>query len=119
MVRPAREVLALRSTSLLTAVLVAAALVVPATASAAPDSVPYVWRVPVTSAAQAHQLDQAGFDVTERDTDAVLVIGDAAEANRLRRAGYAPTRFDTVYKPVEPGKADVGTASFYGGYKTP
>src|SRR4051812_43472815 len=98
MVGPAREVLALRSKSLLTAVLVAAALVVPVTATAAPGGVPYVWRVPVTSAAQAHQLDQAGFDVTERDADAVLVVGDDAEALRLRRAGFKPTRFDTVYK---------------------
>ncbi|MFC0070122.1 M14 family zinc carboxypeptidase [Umezawaea endophytica] len=110
--------LPLRPRTLLTAVVVAAALVVPTTASAAPDSVPYVWRVPVTSAAQMHQLDRDGYDVTERDADAVLVVGDAAEAQRLRRAGFHPTRFDTVYKPIAPGKEDVGTASFYGGYKT-
>lgn len=104
--------------SLFATALVVAALVVPTTAQAAPSGIPYVWRVPVSSAAQAHQLDQAGFDVAESEDGAAFVIGDTAEAVRLRQAGFQPTRFDTVYKDVAPGKGDVGTASFYGGYKT-
>ncbi len=74
--------------------------------------------MPVSSAAQAHQLDHAGFDVAESEDGAAFVIGDTTEATRLRQAGFKPTRFDTVYKDIAPGKADVGTASFYGGYKT-
>jgi hypothetical protein len=117
----------LRSTPLL-AVITAALLFIPLAAESAPASEPFVWRVPVSSDAQVRQLEQAGFDVAEPDDDAVFVIGTAAEAQRLRRNGFAPTKFDTVYKEIAPratvGGADnqaddVSTASFYGGYRTP
>lgn len=99
----------------------------PLSAESAPASEPFIWRVPVSSDAQVHQLEQASFDVVEPDDDAVFVVGDAAEARRLRRIGFRPTKFDTVYKEIAPragvGGAgsradDVSTASFYGGYKT-
>ena len=109
----------MRPKSLFTAALAVAALVVPVAAEAAPaSSEPFVWRVPITSGAQAHQLERAGFDVVEPSADAAFVIGDAREARRLRQAGFSPTKFETVYKDIEPGAADVSAASFYGGYKT-
>jgi hypothetical protein len=85
-------VLALRPRTLLTAALAVAALVVPAAAEAAPaSSEPFVWRVPVSSGAQIHQLERAGFDVVEPGADEAFVIGDDREARRLRQAGFQPS----------------------------
>ncbi|WP_307868466.1 M14 family zinc carboxypeptidase [Umezawaea beigongshangensis] len=112
----------MRPRSLLTTLLTAAALVLPAAltgvAQAAPTDVPLVWRVPLSSPSDVRALTEAGFDVVEPEADAAFVIGDRSVARELARLGHAPTRFDTVYKELPVGAADVSAASFYGGYRT-
>jgi carboxypeptidase T len=111
----------MRPRSLLTTAFAIASLLLPValygSAQAAPSE-PFVWQVPVSSGAQVHDLERAGFDVAAPDSGAVFVIGDTNVANRLRRLGYQPSKFDTVYKEIEPRAAGVSAATFYGGYRT-
>ncbi|MCP2262112.1 Zinc carboxypeptidase [Streptoalloteichus tenebrarius] len=114
------------SRSLLRRALLAAAFVLPMALSGAPavagspppeDPPPSVWRV-AASGPQARALADAGFDVVETHDDAVLVVGPASTADRLRDLGYRPRFHDTVHKPVE-GAENAPADTFYGGYHTP
>jgi carboxypeptidase T len=80
------------------------------------DTTPYYWQVP---GAGERALRSAGFDVEHGVDGAVQVVGDQRVADRLIALGYRPSRFDSVYKAVPPGRAaDVGAQTFYGGYRT-
>jgi len=84
--------------------------------AAAPDSTPFYWQVP---GADERTLQDAGFDVEHGVDGGVQVVGDARVAGRLTALGYQPKKFDTVYKPVPPGRSgDIGVQTFYGGYHT-
>ncbi len=84
--------------------------------AAQPDTTPYYWQVP---GAAERTLQAAGFDVEHGVDGAVQVVGDQRVADRLVALGYRPRKFDTVYKPVPPGRAgDVGVQTYYGGYRT-
>jgi carboxypeptidase T len=88
------------------------------TAAAQPAAdTPVFWRVPAT-AAQAHALENAGFDVEEGDAGAAYVVGGQAVANRLRALGYRPSFFDTVYKELPAQANSLAADTFYGGYRT-
>ncbi|WP_206784635.1 M14 family zinc carboxypeptidase [Amycolatopsis sp. MtRt-6] len=88
------------------------------TATAAAVDTPVFWRVPAT-AAQAHALTEAGFDVEEGD-DAVSVnvVGGRAVAAKLRALGYRPSFFDTVYKALPADTNRLAADTYYGGYRT-
>ncbi|GLY40342.1 peptidase M14 [Amycolatopsis sp. NBRC 101858] len=88
------------------------------TAAAQPAAdTPVFWRVPAT-AAQAHALENAGFDVEEGDAGAVYVVGGQAVAARLQGLGYRPTFHDTVYKELPAQANSLAADTFYGGYRT-
>src|SRR3954469_20420349 len=82
-----------------------------------PADTPVFWRVPA-AAAQAHALENAGFDVEEGDAGAAYVVGGQAVANRLRALGYRPSFFDTVYKELPAQANSLAADTFYGGYRT-
>ncbi|MGH8878897.1 MAG: M14 family zinc carboxypeptidase [Stackebrandtia sp.] len=78
---------------------------------------PLSWRLSDVSAAQIGDLAAEGFDVADyRPDGSAIVIGDDAEADRLRDKGMSPEYLDTVYKSVP--EATQAADTYYGGYHT-
>ncbi|TCP56072.1 zinc carboxypeptidase [Tamaricihabitans halophyticus] len=79
---------------------------------------PGIYRVH-DAADRADELQGAGFDLVEdRAGDDLFVVGDAAESDRLRRAGFANSLEETVRAPGGGQRAN-NQDTYYGGYHTP
>lgn len=85
---------------------------VPASAASSGGEAQSIYRVHVRDADEARRLLDGGWDLVEaRGPDYLLIVGDAADAEALRRQGFAVTLESA-------GAGQLAPFTFYGGYRT-